>query len=95
LKDLLIPDEQKAKFKNWMFGCDVCHEVCPWNRFSKPTNEPAFTPIPEILELGTKEWLQLNEESFKKIFKHPRLKRSKFKGIQRNLKFILHDGAIN
>jgi epoxyqueuosine reductase len=95
LKDLLIPDEQKGKFKNWMFGCDICQEVCPWNRFSKATNEPAFTPIPEILELSTKEWLQLNEEAFKKIFKHSPLKRSKFKGIQRNLKFILHDEAIN
>ena len=95
LKDLLIPDEQKGKFKNWMFGCDISQEVCSWNRFSKPTNEPAFTPFPEILELSTKEWLQLNEEAFKKIFKHSPLKRSKFKGIQRNLKFILHDEAIN
>lgn len=95
LKDLLIPDEQKGKFKNWMFGCDICQEVCPWNRFSKPTNEPAFTPIPEILELSTNEWLQLNEEAFKKIFKHSPLKRSKYSGIQRNLKFILSDKAIN
>ena len=88
LKDMLIPDTMKGKFDNWMFGCDVCQDVCPWNRFSKPTNEIAFTPIPEILNLSTKEWTELTEESFKKIFLASPLKRSKYSGIQRNLKFI-------
>jgi epoxyqueuosine reductase len=88
LKDLLIPDEVKGKFDNWMFGCDICQDVCPWNRFSKPHNEPAFSPIPEIINLSTKEWQEMTEETFKKVFKHSPLKRSKFKGIQRNLKFI-------
>lgn len=88
LKDMLIPDTMKGKFDNWMFGCDVCQDVCPWNRFSKPTNEMAFTPIPEILNLSTKEWTELTEESFKKIFSASPLKRSKYSGIQRNLKFI-------
>lgn len=88
LKDMLIPDTMKGRFDNWMFGCDVCQDVCPWNRFSKPTNETAFTPIPEILNLSTKEWSELTEESFKKIFKSSPLKRSKFEGIKRNLKFI-------
>lgn len=87
LKDMLIPDTMKGKFNNWMFGCDVCQDVCPWNRFSKPTNEIAFTPIPEILNLSTKEWTELTEESFKKIFSASPLKRSKYSGIQRNLKF--------
>ena len=88
LKDMLIPDEMKGKFQNWMFGCDICQDVCPWNRFSKPAAEAAFTPVPEILNLSTKEWENITEETFKNIFKESPLKRAKFKGIQRNLKFI-------
>ena len=88
LKDLLIPDEMKNKFQNWMFGCDICQDVCPWNRFSQPHSEGQFTPIPEVLNLSTSQWEELSEESFRKIFKHSPLKRSKYKGIQRNLKFI-------
>ena len=88
IKDMLIPNEMKGKFENWMFGCDICQDVCPWNRFSKPTNEIEFTPLPEILDLSTKEWEMMTEEKFRKIFKHSPLSRSKFKGIQRNLKFI-------
>ena len=88
LKDAIIPNEMKNKFENWMFGCDICQDVCPWNRFSKPTNEIAFTPIPEILNLSTEAWENMSEEAFKKIFKSSPLKRTKHKGIQRNLKFI-------
>jgi len=88
LKDMLIPGEMQDKFDNWMFGCDVCQDVCPWNRFSKPTGETAFTAIPEILNLGTSEWAEMTEENFIKIFKHSPLKRSKYKGIMRNVKFI-------
>ena len=88
LKDALIDESMKGKFNNWMFGCDVCQDVCPWNRFSKPTNEQSFTPIPEILNLSSKEWEEMSEETFKQIFKHSPLKRTKFAGIQRNLKFI-------
>ena len=88
LKDELIPEEMKGKFGNWMFGCDTCQDVCPWNRFSKPHNETAFSPLPEILNFGTKEWEALSEETFKKIFKHSPLSRSKHKGIRRNLKFL-------
>jgi len=88
LKDMLIPNEMKGKFENWMFGCDICQDVCPWNRFSKPTNEIEFTPLPEILDLSTKEWEMMSEEKFKKLFDHSPLSRSKLKGIQRNLKFI-------
>ena len=80
----------KGKFENWMFGCDICQDVCPWNRFSKPTTENDFSPIPEILNLSTHDWENMTEDSFKKIFKHSPLKRAKFKGIQRNLKFINH-----
>jgi epoxyqueuosine reductase len=88
LKDALLPDTLKHKFNNWMFGCDVCQDVCPWNRFSKPNTEINFTPIPEILNLSTKEWQAMSEETFKNIFKYSPLKRTKYAGIQRNLKFI-------
>lgn len=88
LKDMLIPGEMKNRFNDWMFGCDICQDVCPWNRFSKPNTEIAFTPIPEILNLSTKEWENMTEETFKKIFKNSPLKRTKFKGIQRNIRFL-------
>jgi epoxyqueuosine reductase len=88
LKDALIDENMKGKFENWMFGCDVCQDVCPWNRFSKSTQEQNFTPIPEILNLSTKQWEEMSEETFKQVFKHSPLKRTKFAGIQRNLKFI-------
>lgn len=88
LKDTLIPDNMKGKFDNWMFGCDVCQDVCPWNRFSKPTKEPQFSPLPGILNLSTNDWEEMTEESFQSIFKHSPLKRTKYAGIKRNLKFI-------
>jgi len=88
LKELLIPDDMKGKFENKMFGCDVCQDVCPWNRFSKATNETAFTPLREILNFTKNDWEEMTEESFKIIFKNSPLKRSKFSGIKRNLKFI-------
>lgn len=88
LKDALIPENMKGKFDNWMFGCDVCQDVCPWNRFSKPNHEINFTPIHEILNFSLKDWLEISETSFKEIFKHSPLKRSKYSGIRRNLHFI-------
>ncbi|MDE3235781.1 MAG: tRNA epoxyqueuosine(34) reductase QueG [Bacteroidota bacterium] len=88
LKDALINEDMKGKFDNWMFGCDTCQDVCPWNRFSQPNTEKAFTPIPAILNLSTTEWEAMTEDAFKEIFRHSPLKRSKFKGIQRNLKFL-------
>jgi epoxyqueuosine reductase len=88
LKEMLLPEDKKGQFADWMFGCDVCQDVCPWNRFAKPTRETEFTPIPEILNFTTKEWESLTEESFKTIFRHSPLKRSKFQGIQRNIKFL-------
>jgi len=87
LKEMLIPENMKGKFDNWIFGCDTCQDVCPWNRFSKPTKEIAFTPIAEVLNLSTKEWMDMNEENFKKIFSNSPLLRSKYNGIVRNLKF--------
>jgi epoxyqueuosine reductase len=90
LKDALIPENMKGSFDNWMFGCDVCQDVCPWNRFSRSTDEISFTPIPEILSFSTSDWEELTEESFKAIFKNSPLKRAKFEGIKRNLNFIKH-----
>src|SRR5690606_32312353 len=80
LKDALIPSEFHSKMEGWAFGCDICQDVCPWNRFSKPHQEPAFEPIPEILNLSLQEWEEMSEEVFRKIFKNSPLKRSKFKG---------------
>jgi len=88
LKDEIIPAEHKGKFRDWMFGCDICQDVCPWNRFSKPHNEIAFTPIPEVLNFSTKDWEALSEDAFKKIFKNSPFSRAKLKGIQRNIKFL-------
>lgn len=88
LKDSLIPTQFHNQMEGWMFGCDVCQDVCPWNRFSKANNEKHFKPIPEILNLTNSEWEAMSEDDFKKVFKNSPLKRSKFKGIQRNLKAI-------
>ena len=88
LKEMMIPENMQGKFDDWMFGCDTCQDVCPWNRFATPTKETGFAPIPEILNLTTKQWESLTEESFRNIFRHSPLKRAKFQGIQRNLKFL-------
>jgi epoxyqueuosine reductase len=88
LKDALLPSGLQGKFDNWMFGCDVCQDVCPWNRFSSPTKEISFTPLPQILNFTTNDWEELTEESFKTIFKNSALKRTKFGGIKRNLNFL-------
>lgn len=88
LKDELLPEKMKGNFDNWMFGCDVCQEVCPWNRFSKPTNEINFAPIPEVLNFSTSDWEELSEDAFRKIFKNSPIKRTKYKGVRRNLKFL-------
>ena len=88
LKEMLIPDEMKGKFENKMFGCDICQDVCPWNRFAKPNNTIEFTPLNEVLNFSKNDWEELTEESFKIIFKKSPLKRSKFEGIKRNLKFL-------
>ncbi|MBR2647685.1 MAG: tRNA epoxyqueuosine(34) reductase QueG [Sediminibacterium sp.] len=88
LKEALIPESMKHKFNDWMFGCDICQDICPWNRFSKPHQEPAFQPLPEILNFSTSEWEEMTEETFKNIFRNSPLKRSKYSGIKRNLKFL-------
>jgi epoxyqueuosine reductase len=88
LKEPAIPDEMKDKFDNWMFGCDVCQDVCPWNRFSSPTNEPGLQANEKLLAMNTKEWQEITEQVFAKSFLDSPLQRSGYKGIKRNLDFI-------
>ena len=83
-----LPTSVKGQFEGWMFGCDVCQDVCPWNKFSKPHNEPLFNPHPELLEMDKKEWEELTKETFDEIFKKSAVKRTKFEGLKRNIKFL-------
>jgi epoxyqueuosine reductase len=83
-----IPQEMKGKFADWAFGCDVCQDVCPWNKFSKAHNEPLFNPNPELLSMSKKDWIEITEETFKAVFKNSPLKRAKFQGIKRNIDFL-------
>jgi epoxyqueuosine reductase len=83
-----IPNEFKDQFDNWAFGCDICQDVCPWNRFSKPHNEPLFTPKPELLSMNKKDWEEITEDVFSKVFKKSAVKRTKFSGLQRNISFL-------
>ncbi|MEM9000689.1 MAG: tRNA epoxyqueuosine(34) reductase QueG [Bacteroidota bacterium] len=83
-----IPTGYKDKFDDWMFGCDVCQDVCPWNRFSKPHSEPLFHPHPELLSMTKKDWDEITEEVFQKVFKKSAVKRTKFSGLTRNIKFL-------
>ena len=83
-----IPTEFKGKFDDWMFGCDICQDVCPWNRFSKPHNEPLFNPHPELLDMTKKDWQEITEDTFKKVFQKSAVKRTKFSGLERNIEFL-------
>lgn len=87
LKDA-IPTEMKAQFDDWAFGCDVCQDVCPWNRFSKPHSEPQFNPHPDMLEMTKQDWEELTEEVFKNVFQKSAVKRTKFSGLKRNIEFL-------
>ena len=88
LKDELIPNEFKGKMDNWMFGCDVCQEVCPWNRFSLQHTESWFSANPKVLKMKKNEWKELSEDVFQEYFKRSALKRTKYKGLKRNIKFL-------
>ena len=83
-----IPMEMKGKMDDWMFGCDVCQDVCPWNRFSKPHSEPLFNPNPELLSFTKKDWEEITEDTFKKVFQNSAVKRTKLEGLTRNIKFL-------
>lgn len=87
LKDQL-PNNMKGKFDDWIFGCDVCQDVCPWNKFSKPHREPLFNPHPDLLEMTKKDWEEITEDVFKKVFQKSAVKRTKFSGLKRNIEFL-------
>jgi len=78
----------KGQFNNWMFGCDICQDVCPWNRFSSPHQEPDFEPHPDLLSMTKREWEDISEEVFRKVFKKSAVKRTKYKGLLRNINFL-------
>ena len=88
LKDEVIPKEVKRQLNDWMFGCDICQDVCPWNRFSKPHNEPLFNPNKKLLNYSKNEWEEITEEVYQEIFKKSPVKRTKFKGVKRNIIFL-------
>jgi epoxyqueuosine reductase len=83
-----IPNEMKGSFNDWAFGCDICQDVCPWNRFSKPHREPLFSPHPDLLSLTKKDWEEITEDTFRAVFKNSAVKRTKFSGLTRNIDFL-------
>lgn len=83
-----IPSEFKDKMDNWMFGCDVCQDVCPWNRFSTIHNEAAFNPHPSLMEMTRRDWEEITEDVFRRVFKNSAVKRTKFAGLKRNIDFL-------
>jgi|TARA_R110002020_G_scaffold3514_2_gene15646 epoxyqueuosine reductase len=83
-----IPSEFQGKMDDWMFGCDVCQDVCPWNRFSKSHREPLFNPNPDLLSMTKKDWEEITEDVFKKVFQKSAVKRTKFSGLKRNIEFL-------
>ena len=83
-----IPNEFKNQMDDWVFGCDVCQDVCPWNRFSKSHNEPLLDPHPSLLEFSKKDWEEITAEVFAEVFKKSAVKRTKFSGLNRNIKFV-------
>ncbi len=83
-----IPSDYKGQFENWAFGCDICQEVCPWNRFSKPHTEPEFEPHPKLLEMSKRDWEEITHEVFNELFWKSAVKRTKYSGLKRNIEFL-------
>ncbi|WP_299455728.1 tRNA epoxyqueuosine(34) reductase QueG [uncultured Microscilla sp.] len=83
-----IPQEVKGKFENWIFGCDICQDVCPWNRFSKPHQEPLFEPKPGLKQMTKQDWEEITEDVFRDLFRKSAVKRTKIKGLKRNISFV-------
>jgi epoxyqueuosine reductase len=84
-----IPTSVAGQFENWIFGCDICQDVCPWNRFAKPHQEPQFQPHPDLAHFRKQDWQELTEEVFNELFKKSAIKRTKFAGLQRNISFAV------
>ncbi len=87
LKDQ-IPSHFAGRMENWAFGCDICQDVCPWNRFSSPHSEEKLKPVDGLLELSAKALTEITEDVFKKVFKNSAVQRTKFSGLKRNLEFL-------
>ncbi len=83
-----IPTAMKGKMDDWMFGCDVCQDVCPWNKFSKAHSEPLFSPNLDVLSFSKKDWEEITADTFQKVFKNSAVKRTKLEGLQRNINFL-------
>lgn len=82
-----IPDEVRGQFDNWVFGCDVCQDVCPWNRFSRPHQTPAFLPHPDLTQFSKTDWEEITEVVFGTVFRRSAVKRTKLSGLRRNVTF--------
>lgn len=87
-----IPSNMRGQFDDWIFGCDVCQDVCPWNRFSQSHKEPLFNPNPNLLDMSKKDWEEVTEDVFKSLFKNSAVKRTKFVGLKRNIDFLNSSG---
>lgn len=83
-----LPSSAQGQFDDWMFGCDVCQDVCPWNRFSRSHREPLFNPNPELLSMTKMQWEEITEEVFQSIFQKSAVQRTKFSGLKRNIDFL-------
>lgn len=83
-----IPTEFSGKMKDWMFGCDICQDVCPWNRFSTPHKEPKFSPNSHLQNMDKIEWKEITQELFSEIFRKSPVKRTKLAGLKRNIDFL-------
>ena len=83
-----MDDAFQGQLKDWVFGCDICQDVCPWNRFSKAHSEPLFNPKPELLSMTKQDWEEITQDTFSKVFQHSAVKRTKFSGLKRNIKFL-------
>lgn len=83
-----IPPEVEGKFDQWIFGCDICQDVCPWNRFAKPHQEPAFAPSEALRDMEDKDWEEMTREVFNKVFKKSAVKRTRYQGLKRNIDFV-------
>jgi epoxyqueuosine reductase len=86
-----LPKGLKNQFEDWMFGCDICQDVCPWNRFSTPTLEEWFKPHPELLQMDRKAWTELTKDVFQEIFRKSAVKRTRFEGLKRNINYLQQD----
>jgi epoxyqueuosine reductase len=83
-----LPSNMRGKFDDWMFGCDACQDVCPWNKFSQAHNEAFFNPHPDLLSMTKQDWEEITEEVFRDIFRKSAVKRTKYSGLKRNITFL-------